>query len=153
MSPKLHRRTPPSAHTYRLLIFKELQNSLAFALLFVARKSFCLQQQRSGIMCCFSIFVKHLCLTFFASPHFRIARFVSSKEAGLCGVWWIWSSIASTLFPLCAADESFCPSSTEPKIMEHFHLLVNYSRQKYWQLSSRPTGKILRVSDAFTQER
>ena len=30
MSPKLHRRTPPSAHTYRLLIFKELQNSLSF---------------------------------------------------------------------------------------------------------------------------
>jgi len=33
MSPKLHRRTPSSAHTYRLLIFKELANSLACAAL------------------------------------------------------------------------------------------------------------------------
>jgi hypothetical protein len=33
MSPKLHRRTPSSAHTYRLLIFKELANLLACAVL------------------------------------------------------------------------------------------------------------------------
>jgi hypothetical protein len=33
MSPKLHRRTPSSAHTYRLLIFKEPANSSAFAAL------------------------------------------------------------------------------------------------------------------------
>ncbi len=100
MSPKLHRRTPSSAHTYRLLIFKELQNSLAFALLFVACKSFCLQQQRSGIMCCFAIFVKHFVLTFFASHRCRIVLFVSSKEARLCGVLRFSSSTTFDFFSL-----------------------------------------------------
>ena len=130
MSPKLHRRTPSSAHTYRLLIFKEPQNSLAFALLSVACKSFCLQQQRSGIMCCFAIFVKRFVLTFFALHCCRIALFASSKEAGLCSVSRFSSSTASTIFSLRAAAGSFCPTTAEPDIMEHFQLLVNYLRHK-----------------------
>jgi hypothetical protein len=54
MTPKLHRRTPSSAHTYRLLIFKEP----AIHRLSPRCRSVVFDQQRSGIMRGFLKFVK-----------------------------------------------------------------------------------------------
>ena len=149
MSPKLHRRTPSSAHTYRLLIFKELQNSLAFALLSLTCKSFCLQQQRSGIMRLFVNFVKHFVLTFFTSLRCRIALFVSSTEAELCGVLRFSSSTALTFFAFRFVDRSFCPSTAEPEIMKRFQLFVNYLFQDFWQLSFWLAGPKPSIPAAF----
>ena len=87
MSPKLHRRTPSSAHTYRLLIFKELANLLACAVLSK-----------------------------------RCVR--SSKEAELCGTFRTSSSTASTDSSSACVAGLFCPSNTEPAIMEAFLLAV-----------------------------
>ena len=154
MLPKLHRRTPPSAHTYRLLIFKELQNSLAFALLSIVCKSLCLRQQRSGIMICFAISVKPFSLAILALSCCRIALFTVSKEARLCAASRFSSSAALTATASHPADEALCPSTEEPAIMRCFRLLVKHLSQNNSTTFAEHAGRLSaidapRASDSF----
>ena len=154
MLPKLHRRTPPSAHTYRLLIFKELQNSLAFALLSIVCKSLCLRQQRSGIMICFAISVKPFSLAILALSCCRIALFTVSKEARLCAASQFSSSAVLTATASHPADEALCPSTEEPAIMRCFRLVVKHLSQNNSTTFAEHAGRLSaidapRASDSF----
>ena len=151
MSPKLHRRTPPSAHTYRLLIFKELQNSLAFAVLFTACKSFCLRKQRSGIMCCFSIFVKHFSLTFSLCLAVEPLCSSAAKKRDYAAFGEFGQASLQPSSHFAPPTDRFVRQPQSQRLWSTSNLSSTTRGTNIWRLSSRPRSEIPSFSAAFTQ--
>ncbi len=94
MSPKLHRRTPSSAHTYRLLIFKEPANSSAFAALSNRFVRSAKKRNYAGL----SEFRQAFCRLFFYPPALSGCFAHQPQSQLLWGTFFFPSSVCCTLF-------------------------------------------------------